>query len=140
METIVNDRFITGQYNETTKNNVVNLVESILHQHIGGFPLPDCYAKKYIGYTNESSRRLKEHSRKYWKDFPYSPFETTRNKLPDVMILLYKTTSIDNAKNMEDFLIKKYQSELINVPKASKNGRIGDPPYVVYLILEKYVH
>lgn len=83
----------------------------------------------YIGMTNDPKRRWREHQRK-------------RSRKWDQMHLLYSTTSLGNAKTLENILIK-YADQNIRPGKCSlenvlipKDGGKWEPPvWHVYILI-----
>lgn len=64
-------------------------------------------------------------------------YEYDRNEpFYDRMIVLYETSSIKNARDMEKALIKHYRDQCDNLRNGG-GGRIGTPPHYMYIVVNR---
>ncbi|MDI6603169.1 MAG: GIY-YIG nuclease family protein [Patescibacteria group bacterium] len=136
------DILITGYPSDRLYSSLCQSINSILYSDVAGFRFKNPYYKVYIGYTNNPERRFGEHLEDYNKTLPQNPVLPTRKekraKRPDIMYLLYQTSS-KTVKGIEYDLIRDFEGHIVNDPKAGGKGAMGKPPYYIYLIIMQYV-
>ncbi len=99
---MIADQFITTGHLSRVKGTVFQTFATIQKKHR--------HSELKVGVTSDSHRRFKEHNRKEgWK----------------AMYLVYRTTSIDYARQLEDDLIVSFWSKVQNL----RRGGAGYFPY-----------
>ena len=66
---------------------------------------------------------------------PKSRFQQGYAKLYDKMIVVYRSTSLDNVSDLERELIE-HNRELADNMIAGGGGNYGDPPYWMYVVIQ----
>jgi hypothetical protein len=115
------DETETGHINTVLPKIISNIDKILQHPSVNAF---------MIGTTDYPYERFSHY---------ISEFDNRETLLiPDIMIVLYRTSSLSYCRDVESVLIHHYRQHqcIINSEGAGK-GKIGhDPPYYLYMIVE----
>lgn len=90
-----------------------------LHQRIAAYVRPERARRFKVGITNNPTVRAANYGDQY-----------------DEMIVVYKTASDNNLRDMEEFLTRYFEGDSDNLNYGGGGPR-GDGPYFLYVVLHR---